>query len=70
MAADMTSSIEQSERRREAVLQQLAVAETDHQTALRVEKKERQQEVDRLTADKVHIHILCLYNACLVYNER
>lgn len=52
----MTSSLDQAERRREAVLQQLAVMETEHQTILRLERKEREQEVDRLAAEKVYLH--------------
>lgn len=49
----MASSLEQAERRREVVLQQMAVMETEHQTALRLERKELEQEVDRLATEKV-----------------
>ena len=55
MTVEMTSLLEQSERRRESALQQIVIMETEHQTAMRVERKEREQEVDRLIAEKVSL---------------
>jgi hypothetical protein len=52
-AVEMTSSIEQSERQRDAVSKQLTVAETEYQMALSRERQERVEDIDRLTREKV-----------------